>query len=47
MNILGWESLEAEAMGDLELTAMQVEEISVVIKERLPRDLDLFIGVRP
>lgn len=47
MDVLGWESLEAEIVGDLQLTAAQVEEISSVINERLPRDLDLFIGVRP
>jgi hypothetical protein len=47
MDVLAWESLEAGIVGDLQLTAAQVEEISSVINERLPRDLDLFIGVRP
>jgi hypothetical protein len=47
MDVLGWESLEAEIVGDLQLTATQVEQISSVINELLPQDLDLFIGVRP
>jgi hypothetical protein len=47
INALGWESLEAEAYGELPLTAAQVEAIAAVIKKPLPMDLDLFIGVRP
>ena len=47
MKVLGWESLEAEADGELPLTATQVEAIAAVIKKPLPMDLDLFIGVRP
>jgi hypothetical protein len=47
MKALGWESLEAEADGELPLTATQVEAIAAVIKKPLPMDLDLFIGVRP
>lgn len=46
MRALGWESLEAEANGDLPLTGSQVEAIAAVIKKPLPMDLDLFIGVR-
>ena len=46
MEVLGWESLEAEIVGDLQLTAIQIEQLSVVIHQALPRDLDLFIGVR-
>ena len=46
MRVLGWESLEAEANGELPLTAAQVEAIATVIKKPLPMDLDLFIGVR-
>ncbi|WP_349971315.1 pyocin S6 family toxin immunity protein [Pseudomonas caspiana] len=47
MKVLGWESLEAEADGELPLTATQVEAIAALIKKPLPMDLDLFIGVRP
>ena len=46
MDILGWESMEAEVVGDQPLTTTQIEEIAHVIKEPLPLDLDLFIGVR-
>ncbi|RRV07009.1 hypothetical protein EGJ27_14790 [Pseudomonas sp. v388] len=46
MDVLGWKSLEAEIAGDLQLTVAQAEKISSVIDELLPRDLDLFIGVR-
>ncbi|WP_448644528.1 pyocin S6 family toxin immunity protein [Pseudomonas mediterranea] len=42
----GWESLIAEAMGELPLTAEQVQKIERAIQQPLPRDLDLFIGVR-
>lgn len=46
MDVLGWESLEAEVVGEFPLTTTQVEEIADVIKEPLPLSLDLFIGVR-
>lgn len=46
LDVMGWVSLEAEIVGDLQLTAVQVDKISSVINETLPRDLDLFIGVR-
>ncbi|WP_258631105.1 pyocin S6 family toxin immunity protein [Pseudomonas sp. B21-028] len=42
----GWKSLIAEAMGELPLTAEQVQKIERAIQQPLPRDLDLFIGVR-
>lgn len=46
MNVLGWDSLEAEIVGELPLAVAQVEKISSVLGFSLPRDLDLFIGVR-
>lgn len=45
MDILEWESLAAEADGELPLTNEQTRKIASVIKEYLPYDLDLFIGV--
>ncbi|WP_277593360.1 pyocin S6 family toxin immunity protein [Pseudomonas chlororaphis] len=45
MDILGWESLAAEADGELPLTNEQASQIAAVIKESLPNHLDLFIGV--
>lgn len=47
MDVLGWESLAAEANGEFPLTAEQIEELECVIEQPLPKDLDLFIGVRP
>ncbi|MNL44347.1 hypothetical protein D3C87_1669170 [compost metagenome] len=46
MDILGWQSLAAECDGELLLTTEQVRQISTVINEQLPTELDLFIGVR-
>ncbi|AZC37167.1 pyocin S6 family toxin immunity protein [Pseudomonas chlororaphis] len=46
MEILGWQSLAAEADGELPLTKEQVRQIATAIKEALPDDLDMFIGVR-
>lgn len=45
MEILGWESLAAEADGELPLTDEQTRQIASVIKESLPNDLVFFIGV--
>lgn len=45
MKILGWESLAAEADGELPLTPEQVSQIGVAINETLPKNLDMFIGV--
>ena len=45
MKILGWESLAAEADGELPLTDEQTSQIASIIKESLPNDLDFFIGV--
>lgn len=46
MDVLGWGSMEAGVVGEHPLTTSQIEEIADVIKEPLPLDLDLFIGVR-
>jgi hypothetical protein len=46
MDILGWESLAAEANGELPLTGGQVKQLEVAIQQPLPKELDLFIGVR-
>ncbi|MFK9080476.1 pyocin S6 family toxin immunity protein [Pseudomonas neuropathica] len=46
MDVLGWESLAAEADGELPLTSEQVQQIAEAINEQLPTALDLFIGVR-
>ncbi|MFQ6573039.1 pyocin S6 family toxin immunity protein [Pseudomonas sp. UM16] len=45
MDILGWKSLAAEADGELPLTSEQVSQIANAIKETLPDNLDMFIGV--
>ncbi|AZD15548.1 pyocin S6 family toxin immunity protein [Pseudomonas chlororaphis] len=45
MDILGWESLAAEADGELPLSNEQVMQIAAAIKESLPGHLDMFIGV--
>jgi hypothetical protein len=46
MAVLGWESLAAEADGELPLMTEQVQQIAEAINEQLPTELDLFIGVR-
>jgi hypothetical protein len=46
IGILGWKSLEESPDGEWLLTDEQAQEIAVVVKEQLPMDLDLFIGVR-
>ncbi|MPQ69663.1 MULTISPECIES: pyocin S6 family toxin immunity protein [unclassified Pseudomonas] len=45
MEVLGWKNLADECDGDLPLTSHQVQQIAFVVKESLPDDLDLFIGV--
>jgi hypothetical protein len=45
MAVLGWASLEEESDGDLPLSRDQVNQISMIIGEQLPIDMDLFIGV--
>jgi hypothetical protein len=46
LSILGWNSLEEESDGEFKLSANQVEQISLAIKEQLPIGLELYIGVR-
>ncbi|AZD85696.1 hypothetical protein C4K14_2872 [Pseudomonas chlororaphis subsp. aureofaciens] len=43
--LLGHKSLNAMASGEWLLTAEQVKQISVLIKEPIPEYLDIFIGV--
>jgi hypothetical protein len=45
MDILGWKSLAAEADGELLLTPEQVSRIADAVKQSLPDNLDIFIGV--
>ncbi|WP_432443516.1 pyocin S6 family toxin immunity protein [Pseudomonas batumici] len=45
MDVLGWKSLAEESDGELLLTSDVVQQIASVVKEPLPNDLDLFIGV--
>lgn len=45
MDILNWKSLAEESDGELLLTVEHIHKISIAIKEQLPKDLDLFIGV--
>lgn len=45
MDILGWGSLAEESNGLLPLTSEQVDQIASAVKQPLPRDLDMFIGV--
>jgi hypothetical protein len=46
MDVLGWDSLAAEANGELPLTDGQVQQLEVAIQQSLPKELELFIGVR-
>ncbi|MGH8330280.1 MAG: pyocin S6 family toxin immunity protein [Pseudomonas fluorescens] len=46
MEILGWDSLAAEANGELPLTGGQVQQLEIAIQQTLPKELELFIGVR-
>ena len=45
VSLLGHKNLNAMASGEWLLTADQVEQIAALIKEPIPRDLDVFIGV--
>ncbi|NWB50618.1 pyocin S6 family toxin immunity protein [Pseudomonas gingeri] len=45
LELLGHASLNDMAVGEWPLTLEQVQQISAVIKQKLPLDLDLFIGV--
>ena len=46
MDVLGWNNLAEEADGELPLTAQQANKIASIIKQPLPDELELFIGVR-
>lgn len=46
IRVLGWRSLAEESDGELLLTPEQVSHISQAVQEKLPNDLDLFVGVR-
>ena len=46
MDVLGWDSLAAEANGELPLTGEQVQQLEIAIQQSLPKELELFIGVR-
>ena len=46
MEILGWKSLAESPDGEWLLTNGQIQPLSIAIKEQLPTELDLFIGVR-
>ncbi len=43
--LLGHKSLNAMASGEWLLTVEQARQIAVLIKEPIPDDLDIFIGV--
>ena len=45
MGILGWSDLASSPDGDWLLSAAQIQQISSIVGESLPSDLDLFIGV--
>lgn len=46
MDCLGWKSLDESSDGEWLLTGEQVQKVSIALNERLPTELDLFIGVR-
>ncbi|WP_448107486.1 pyocin S6 family toxin immunity protein [Pseudomonas azerbaijanoccidentalis] len=46
MTVLGWKSPGESADGEWLLSNEQVRQISSILKEQLPVELDLFIGVR-
>ena len=45
LDVLGWSDLGSSPDGDWLLNAEQVQQISNIVGESLPTDLDLFIGV--
>ncbi len=45
LDVLGWPDLGSSPDGDWLLNAVQVQQISNIVGESLPTDLDLFIGV--
>ena len=46
MDVLGWHGLADEANGELPLTSGQVQQIEIAIQQSLPKELELYIGVR-
>lgn len=46
MAIFGWKSLDKSPEGEWLLTNDQVKQLSIVINEHLPIDLELYISVR-
>lgn len=44
LDVLGWSDLGSSPDGDWLLNAEQVQQISNIVGESLPADLDLFIG---
>ncbi|WP_259698537.1 pyocin S6 family toxin immunity protein [Pseudomonas brassicacearum] len=46
LGVLGWNSLDQSEDGDCLLNAGQVQQIAIALNERLPTELDLFIGLR-
>lgn len=46
INILKWQSLKAQSGGEYLLTPEQVKQIEVATNERIPGDLDIFVGIR-
>jgi hypothetical protein len=43
MDVLGWDSLAAEANGELPLTGGQVQQLEMALRQPLPKELELFI----
>jgi len=46
LGVLGWKNLDQSEDGDCLLNAGQVQQIAIALNERLPTELDLFIGLR-
>lgn len=45
LRILGWKSLDQGPDGEWLLTPEQVAQIAEILDEKLPTELDLFIGI--
>lgn len=46
MTVLRWKNLTESPEGEWLLTNDQIKQLSVIMNEQLPTELDLFIGVR-
>ncbi|MFJ4587233.1 hypothetical protein BK674_17080 [Pseudomonas moraviensis] len=44
--VMGWPELSLSPDGEWLMTAEQTQRISEILGEQLPKELDLFIGVR-